>query len=185
MKLNMFRATHRPSSGAKNCTSSLWFAYVEGCWTYGCWALSGSAWQRPATIRPTTFHVCKPEAASAVCGSWWWTVCRPKHVELHINIIITIIIWHYNPSWVFAFSAKSLQVLLSLAASFQFLTFSFFVSSMTSSCHCYLGLPTGLVPIGFQSRSFLVGLAWSILWICPHPFDSLCLNESHYICTFY
>ena len=25
MKINMFRATHRPSSGAKNCTSSLWF----------------------------------------------------------------------------------------------------------------------------------------------------------------
>jgi hypothetical protein len=27
----------------------------------------------------------KPEAASAVLGSWWWAVCRPKHVELHIN----------------------------------------------------------------------------------------------------
>ena len=25
MKLNMFRATHRPSPGAKNCTGSLWF----------------------------------------------------------------------------------------------------------------------------------------------------------------
>jgi hypothetical protein len=25
MKLNMFRATHCPSSGAENCTSSLWF----------------------------------------------------------------------------------------------------------------------------------------------------------------
>jgi len=29
MKLNMFRATHRPSSGAKNYTSSLWF-YIRG-----------------------------------------------------------------------------------------------------------------------------------------------------------
>jgi len=75
--------------------------------------------------------------------------------------------WHYNPLWVFAFSANSLQVLLSLAASFQFLTFSFFRSSMTYSCHRCLGLPTGLVPIGFQSSSFLVGLARSILWICP------------------
>jgi hypothetical protein len=27
-------------------------------------------WQRPATTRPTTLHVCKPEAASAVLGSW-------------------------------------------------------------------------------------------------------------------
>jgi len=25
MNLNMFRATHRPSSGSWNCTSSLWF----------------------------------------------------------------------------------------------------------------------------------------------------------------
>ena len=38
---------------------------------------------------------------------------------------------------------------------------------MTSSCHRCLGLPTGLVPIGFQSNSFLVGLAWSVFWICP------------------
>ena len=38
---------------------------------------------------------------------------------------------------------------------------------MTSSCHRFLGLPTGLVPVGFQSYSILVGLAWSILRICP------------------
>ena len=78
---------------------------------------------------------------------------------------IIIIIWHYNPLWVFAFSAESLQVLLSLAVLFQFLTFSFFRSSIISFCH-RLGLPTGLVPIGFQSSNFLAGLAWSILWIC-------------------
>jgi hypothetical protein len=82
-------------------------------------------------------------------------------------IIIIITIWHYNPLWVFAFSAKSLQVLLFLVVSFQFFTFTFFRSSMTSSCHRCLGLPTGLVPIGCQSNSFLVGLARSILWICP------------------
>ena len=84
-----------------------------------------------------------------------------------IIIIIIIVVWHYNPLWVFAFSAKSLQVLLSLAVSFQFLTFTFFRSSMTSSCHRCLGLPTVLVPIGLQSNSFLVGLAWSIRCICP------------------
>ena len=28
----------------------------------------------------------KPEAANTVLGSWWWAVCRPKHVELHINM---------------------------------------------------------------------------------------------------
>jgi hypothetical protein len=39
--------------------------------------------------------------------------------------------------------------------------------SMTSSCHRCLVLPTGLVPIGLQSNSFLFGLTWSIFWICP------------------
>ena len=29
MKLNMIQATHRPSSGAQNCTSSLWFCLCE------------------------------------------------------------------------------------------------------------------------------------------------------------
>jgi len=40
-----------------------------------------------------TIHNCifllqyaKPEAASAVLGSWRWAVCRPKHVELPINM---------------------------------------------------------------------------------------------------
>ena len=84
-----------------------------------------------------------------------------------LRSFIVIIISNYNPLWVFAFSAKSLLVLLSLAASIQFLTFSFFRSSTTSSYHRCLGLSTGLVSIGFQSSSFLVDLAWSILWICP------------------
>jgi hypothetical protein len=66
-----------------------------------------------------------------------------------------------------AFSAKSLQVLLSLAVSLYFLTLSFFRSPITSSCHRCLGLPTGLVPIGFQTNGYLVGLTWSILWIRP------------------
>jgi hypothetical protein len=43
-----------------------------------------------------------------------------------IIIIIIIIIWPYSPLWVFVFSSKSLQVLLSLAVSFQDLTFSCF-----------------------------------------------------------
>ena len=45
--------------------------------------------------------------------------------------------------------------------------FSLFKSSMTSSCHRCLGLPTGLVSIGFQSNGFLVGLVWSILCLWP------------------
>ena len=40
--------------------------------------------QQPHVQQPSTY--AKPEAASAVLGSWWWAVCRPKHVELHINM---------------------------------------------------------------------------------------------------
>jgi len=93
--------------------------------------------------------------------------CTQLSANWPIIIIIIIIIWHYNPLWVFAFSAMFLQV-LSLAVSFQFFTFSYFRSAITSSCHRCLGLPTGLVPMGLQSNSFLVGLAWSIHWICPN-----------------
>ena len=33
--------------------------------------------------QPSTY--AKPEAACAVLGSWWWAVCPPKHVELHLK----------------------------------------------------------------------------------------------------
>jgi len=56
MKLNMFRATHDPLLGA--------------------WKVVGHV--------VSTYE--KPEAANAVLDSWWWAVCRPKHVELHINM---------------------------------------------------------------------------------------------------
>jgi len=50
VKLNMFRATHRPSSGAQNCTGSLWFF------------IRGRLLEQPSTYK-------KSEAASAVLGS--------------------------------------------------------------------------------------------------------------------
>jgi len=60
MKLNMFRATHRPSSGAKNCTGSLWFfIHVRH-------SVSDNIHQLHVQ-QPSTYE--KPEAASAVFGS--------------------------------------------------------------------------------------------------------------------
>ena len=38
---------------------------------------------------------------------------------------MSFIIWHYQLLWGFSFSAKSLPILLSVAVSFQLLTFSF------------------------------------------------------------
>jgi len=87
IKLKMFRVTHRPSSGAQNCTSSLWFwirerlldVVVAGRRQLSLTAASNHNVQQP-------FTYAKPEAASAVLSSWWWGLCRPKHVELYINI---------------------------------------------------------------------------------------------------
>ena len=123
---------------------------------------AGGHRRRIGIIEMSVTFVCKLEGETF--RYWHSTWVFVPYITI---IIIIIIIWHYNPLWVFAFSAKSLQVLLSLAISFQFLTFSFFKSSITSFCHRCLGLPAGLVPMGFHSNSFLVGLSWSILWICP------------------
>jgi len=66
------------------------FLYVEVCWTCSWWALSGTGDTVPEKIhqlhvqQPSTY--AKLEAASAVLGSCCWAVCRPKHVELHINM---------------------------------------------------------------------------------------------------
>ena len=52
--------------------------------------LPETCWQRPTTARPKpSTLLCKTEAACAVLGSWWWAVCRPKHVDnvqqLHVR----------------------------------------------------------------------------------------------------
>jgi hypothetical protein len=64
-KLKMSWATHHPSSGAQNRTSSLWFLKREGCWTLGLL----DAVNIQQSQYPTTFMYAKPEAASAVLSS--------------------------------------------------------------------------------------------------------------------
>jgi len=82
----------------------------------------------------------------------------------HIIIIIIIIIWHYNPLWVFAFSARSLRVLLSLAVSFQFLTFSFF-----RSCYKFCSLHPFTLPSSFSKYPT------SYTWLRFH--SKICLSR--------
>ena len=78
------------------------FAYVEGRRTCSCWTLLGSVpdnVQQLHVRQPTTYVI--PEAASAVLGSWWWAVCRPKHFELHLKKGI-IKFWYTVAScWIF------------------------------------------------------------------------------------
>jgi len=66
----------------KTALAASGFACVEGCWTLQL--LDTDSVQQLHVQQPSTH--AKPEAASAVLDSWWWAVCRLKHVELHINI---------------------------------------------------------------------------------------------------
>ena len=81
---NMFRAPPRPSSGAYNCVSSLWFYR----WSVAVAALLVVVW--PARPRPTMLlplrSKVKPEVVNVFVSSWWWAWRRPKHVERHINV---------------------------------------------------------------------------------------------------
>jgi len=52
IKLNMLQATHRPSSGAQNCTSSLWFCISERLLD----VVVAGRWRRPATT--TSNNLC-------------------------------------------------------------------------------------------------------------------------------
>jgi len=76
--LYMFRALLRQSSGAYNCTRSLWFYR----WSVVVGALLVVVWQTTSNNALTV----KPEAPGAVVRSWWWAGRRPKHVEPHINV---------------------------------------------------------------------------------------------------
>jgi len=73
----------------------------------------------------------------------------------------------YNPWWVLACITISFHSLLSLHLSLQFLTFIFFKSSSTWSCHLSFGLPTGLDEHGSHSVTF---------------FNNSCCVHSDYMC---
>ena len=67
VKLNMFRATHRPSSRAHNCTGNLWFIIRGRLLDVVRHILC------PATSTSYSYNnlprIKKPEAASEVMGS--------------------------------------------------------------------------------------------------------------------
>jgi hypothetical protein len=70
--LNMFRASSRPSSGAYNCTRSLWF--------YRSSLAVGA-------LLVVVYQTTTKNAPSAVVCFWWRVGRRPKRVEPHINVI--------------------------------------------------------------------------------------------------
>ena len=76
----MFRAAYRSSSDAPNCICKP-LLYIPMWWP----VIPTQPDQRPVTT-----WVYKPEATNTVWSSWWWAVCRSKHVEPSINFGIII-----------------------------------------------------------------------------------------------
>ena len=62
----------------KTALAASGFAYVESL--LDVQLLGAVSVQQLHAQQPSTY--AKPEAASAVLGSWWSAVCRPKHIEL-------------------------------------------------------------------------------------------------------
>ena len=89
IRLNVFRATHRPSLGAQNCTSSLWFyirerlldVVVAGHWLLD--SVQQSASSKHNVQQPFTY--AKPEAASAVLSGVSPETCRASYKRGIIN----------------------------------------------------------------------------------------------------
>jgi hypothetical protein len=80
--LNMFQASPRPSSGAYNCISSLWFYR----WSVLVAALLVMVWDYDQQHCYHHAPTVKPEADNAVVSSWWCAWRCPKHVQPHINV---------------------------------------------------------------------------------------------------
>jgi len=77
------------------CNNVSTFYYSIFIWSSTCFGRHTTHHQEPKAALPDNVHQLhvqrpsmyeKPEAASAALGSWWWAVCRPKHVELLINM---------------------------------------------------------------------------------------------------
>jgi hypothetical protein len=77
---------HAAHQEPKTALATSGFSYVEGCWTCRWWTLSGHYLH---VQQPSTYE--KPEAASAVLGSWWWAVCRPKHEGLSVVNVLCVV----------------------------------------------------------------------------------------------
>ena len=100
---------HRPSSGPKIAlmmggvsSETCWASYKYGITKFWyivafCWIFLFHTWKVDGRVvggrdnvhqlhvqQPSTCE--KPVVASAILRSWWYAVCHPKHVELHINM---------------------------------------------------------------------------------------------------
>jgi len=91
---------------SKTVIAASGFTYVFSCRLPLRWLT------HPSGRQPNTY--VKPEAAMTVLSSWWWAVCRPKHVEpLRNNGLINSttrlhLVGSFYEIWIISFSALDL-----------------------------------------------------------------------------
>ena len=78
---------------------------------------------------------------------------------------------------VLAFSTIAFRLKRSWTCSTHFIAFIFSKSSLTSSSHRYLGLPTGLLVNGFHVYIFCTILVSGILFVCPNQLNLCALTQ--------
>jgi hypothetical protein len=82
-RLNMFQAAYRSSSGAPKCICSLWFIYP--CGDRPLSRLGGNQFL-PSLDNGLSLHgYINQRLQIQFWSSWWWAICRLKHVEPSIN----------------------------------------------------------------------------------------------------
>jgi hypothetical protein len=97
-----------------------WQPLVFHTWrVVGC--VFAGHWQRPATTRPTTLHVCKTRGCQ--CSfSWWWAVCHPKTCWASYKYEIKF--WYTVPScWIFFVN----YTMMHTSTNIKYVDFMFFV----------------------------------------------------------
>jgi hypothetical protein len=77
MKFNMFRATHRPSSGAQTTLAASGFAYVKGCWTL--WLLDADSPEVHTEIANKMQQCIKMYYSMFI----WSSTCFGRHTAHH------------------------------------------------------------------------------------------------------
>ena len=93
MKLNVFRGTHRPSSGAQNCTSSLWFCIRERllevevagrCQIFNKMQQCIKIYYSVFIWSSTCFGGHRPSSGAQNCTSSLWFCIRKKLLDVEV-----------------------------------------------------------------------------------------------------
>ena len=123
-----------------------------------------------------TFNVKHTKRQTSGKAFYWF-------IHLHISFHL-LLIKRYNLYKVLACSNTFFQLSLFCATFFQLLTFMLFISSKTSSPQRVLGLPIGLLDMGFHLLIFCTILSSAMRSTWPNQFNLCVLINPIIFCHF-